>query len=147
METRVEAAGLLLMTRDTPRKFLLLRHHDRWDLPKGHVEQGEDILSAAVRETEEETGIGKDLIEIVPKFCFEIEYNVHHTKRGEYRKRVSYFLGLVTYPIAVQLSEHEGYKWFDWPVSGSIQTQTIDPLMSKVADFLAEKNSDSTSRL
>ena len=57
--TTVDAAGLLLMTRAEPRKFLLMRHRDRWDLPKGHVEPGEGIREAALRETEEETGIDR----------------------------------------------------------------------------------------
>jgi 8-oxo-dGTP pyrophosphatase MutT (NUDIX family) len=134
----VEAAGLLLLTRTVPHQFLLLRHRDRWDLPKGHVEEGEDILSAAVRETEEETGIGQHLIEVDPEFRFEVEYIVRNSKRGNYPKRVSYFLGFVPSPLPVQLTEHEDYKWFDWPVTGSIQQQTIDPLISKVADFLAK---------
>jgi 8-oxo-dGTP pyrophosphatase MutT (NUDIX family) len=125
-----------LLTRSVPQQFLLLRHRDRWDLPKGHVEAGESTLAAAVRETEEETGIGQHLIEVVPEFRFDVEYNVTHSKRGEYRKRVSYFLGLVESPPQIHLTEHENYKWFDWPVAGSIQTQTIDPLLSKLAEFL-----------
>ena len=36
----------------------MIRRFNRWDLPKGHIEQGEDSLSAALREIEEETGVG-----------------------------------------------------------------------------------------
>jgi 8-oxo-dGTP pyrophosphatase MutT (NUDIX family) len=38
-------------------QFLLLRHADRWDLPKGLVEPGETPLAAAHRELWEDTGI------------------------------------------------------------------------------------------
>ena len=53
----VNAAGMLLFALESPPKFLLMRHRDRWDLPKGHAEPGETLLATALRETEEETGI------------------------------------------------------------------------------------------
>ena len=34
------------------------RDYDVWTIPKGELEQGEDLLAAAVREFEEEVGIG-----------------------------------------------------------------------------------------
>ena len=52
----VEAAGGIV--RNTEGQILMIRRFNRWDLPKGHIEQGEDSLSAAMREIEEETGVG-----------------------------------------------------------------------------------------
>ena len=40
-------------------KFVSIVRHDIPDLPKGHIEQGETPEVAALREVEEETGIGK----------------------------------------------------------------------------------------
>lgn len=39
-----------------------------WSIPKGELEPGEELLKAAIRETEEETGIkaGGDFIELMP---------------------------------------------------------------------------------
>jgi 8-oxo-dGTP pyrophosphatase MutT (NUDIX family) len=39
-------------------ELLWMKRNGRWDLPKGKVESGERIEDAAVREVEEETGIG-----------------------------------------------------------------------------------------
>ena len=36
------------------------QNHNSWSLPKGHLEDGENPLTAALREIEEETGIRKD---------------------------------------------------------------------------------------
>mgnify|MGYP002624933074 CR=1 FL=1 len=51
----VRAAGCVL--HDDAGNMLLIRRNGRWDLPKGKVEAGETLLQAAMRETEEETGI------------------------------------------------------------------------------------------
>lgn len=61
------SAGLLLFRRGERGLELFLAHHggpfwqDRdigaWSLPKGMVNQGEELLAAACREFEEETGI------------------------------------------------------------------------------------------
>ncbi|MDO5443005.1 MAG: NUDIX domain-containing protein [Bacteroidia bacterium] len=50
----VNAAGGLVMDNDG--KFLLIKRNSVWDLPKGHQEEGEDIVATAIREVEEETG-------------------------------------------------------------------------------------------
>lgn len=55
----VNAAGGLVT--DDEGKYLLIRRNGLWDLPKGHQEQGEDIMTTAVREVEEETG-ARDLV-------------------------------------------------------------------------------------
>ena len=51
----VEAAGgVVANDRD---ELLMIFRRNRWDLPKGHIDSGEDALTAAVREIEEETGV------------------------------------------------------------------------------------------
>lgn len=67
----VNAAGGLVSNRRGD--FLLIRRGDKWDLPKGHQESGEDISVTAIREVEEETGVSglelKDLI-CVTDHCY-----------------------------------------------------------------------------
>jgi bis(5'-nucleosidyl)-tetraphosphatase len=134
----VEAAGLLLITRDLPQKFLLLQHPRRWDLPKGHIEAGEDILTAALRETEEETGIPTTSIEVDANFKYVVEYPVTGAKRGDYLKRVTYLLGYIPSTMPVTLTEHIGHKWFEWAFDEPIQARTIDPLLQSVRAYLKQ---------
>jgi bis(5'-nucleosidyl)-tetraphosphatase len=129
LEKLVEAAGMLLFALESPPKFLLMRHRDRWDLPKGHAEEGEDIMTTALRETEEETGVSAKDINVDPQFQFTIEYLVTYRNRGERLKRVAYFLGYLPAVRSISISEHESYKWWNWPQNQKIQEQTIDPLL------------------
>ncbi|RFS82170.1 NUDIX hydrolase [Actinomadura spongiicola] len=53
----VRAAGVLLW-RDGPEIAVIHRpRYDDWSFPKGKIDKGEHVVRAAVRETEEETGI------------------------------------------------------------------------------------------
>lgn len=53
----VETAGIFFINKDLK---LLIAHptgHDFWSIPKGKLEKGEDSISAALRETWEETNV------------------------------------------------------------------------------------------
>ncbi len=132
----VTAGGILLMTQHPPRQFLLMRHRDRWDLPKGHSEPGESPLQTALRETHEETGITAQQIRLDADFRFELEYPVRYKRSGDqvFTKRVHYFLGYIESQPELCLSEHESYQWFDWNPPHQIQAQTIDPLLRAIAE-------------
>ena len=136
MVPKIRAAGVVLLTNSQPTQVLLLRHKTRWDLPKGHAEDGEEISQTALRETEEETGIPGDAIELEKEFEFILEYQVESKRRGKYDKQVTYFLGYVAEPLAIHLTEHIGYEWRDWPVR-PIQQETLDPLFEAIEKFLA----------
>jgi len=112
-EARERSAGFVITTkRGGTRQFLVLRHRGsgHWAFPKGRVEAGEDDLSAATRETMEETGIGD--IEPVPVFRAEGSYCFERDGRT-ISKRVTYFLAEVG-ATAVELSdEHEESRWLE----------------------------------
>lgn len=56
---RIDSAGCICFRSG---KVLLIRYFNRYSFPKGHIEEGETREDAALRETEEETGIKASII-------------------------------------------------------------------------------------
>jgi 8-oxo-dGTP pyrophosphatase MutT (NUDIX family) len=136
VSTPLKSCGILIVRGSPLREFLLMRHADRWDLPKGHVDPGETEIECALRELQEETGITSDAIEIDPAFRFTQEYRV--LDRGAVRdKTLVVFLATLIKPVEIQLTEHIGYEWFPWPPAQPIQAWTIDPLLHELSEHLS----------
>ncbi len=84
--TEVGAAGGLV--RNSSGKFLFIERRGKWDLPKGHIEEGEQPEECAIREVSEECGISghKIIKQLIPSF---------HTYSWEgisYLKKTHWFL-------------------------------------------------------
>jgi 8-oxo-dGTP pyrophosphatase MutT (NUDIX family) len=103
------SAGVILYS--LPQRFLLLDYGKYWDYPKGHLEDGEDDRTAALRELQEETGITN--AELDPKFRHEIAY-FFRGRKGLIRKTVVFFLGRTDTQKVVISHEHKGYEWLDY---------------------------------
>ena len=61
----------------------------RWGLPKGHPKQGEDFVTAAMRETQEETGLLVELLDAEP--AGSIEYRFNRSDGEAVHKRVDFY--------------------------------------------------------
>jgi bis(5'-nucleosidyl)-tetraphosphatase len=109
MTRRERSAGVIVFHRGRQPAFLLLDYGKYWDYPKGHLEKGEDDLSAAIRELREETGIRN--VEMLPGFAKEITYFFKHRKHGLIRKEVIFFLASVKSKKVRISNEHVGYAF------------------------------------
>lgn len=136
----IKSCGFLLVQGQPVQSFLLMKHQDRWDLPKGHTEPGETELECAYRETEEETGLKPSDIELDPTFCFRLQYPVSYQRNPGVTKlkELVIFLGSLSLGAAIDVTEHIGFEWFPWNPPHKIQAQTIDPLLAAVAEHLTD---------
>ncbi|WP_020677404.1 NUDIX hydrolase [Geopsychrobacter electrodiphilus] len=58
-----------VVVRDEEGRLLLIKHpHRGWELPQGHVEQGEDLFAAASREVLEESGYEVEVVRLIAIF-------------------------------------------------------------------------------
>lgn len=114
-----------------------MKHADRLDLPKGHVDPGETEIECALREMEEETGIDPDNVQLDPQFRFEHQYPVWPEKfDGEKcEKTLVIFLARLLKSVEIRPTEHPDYGWYAWRPPHKLQSQTIDPLLEQVAKF------------
>jgi 8-oxo-dGTP pyrophosphatase MutT (NUDIX family) len=107
-------AGFVIFRRTTEgTKFLLLyRRGSYWNFPKGHFKPGERTIDAALRELEEETGIKKSELRIIPNFrAYErFQFRVENERIFD---TVILFLA-ETHKAEIQIipREHSGYAWF-----------------------------------
>ena len=108
----IEAAGGLVRNASGEGLFIFRRGH--WDLPKGKIDPGETKKQAAVREVQEETGIGQ--IELGKRLT-----TTYHTYRNRKNKRVlkrTYWYRMTTTDTTLipQTEEDiETARW--WPVA------------------------------
>ena len=88
----VQSAGLAIIYQN---KILLVKPTNaRWwksyGIPKGHVEEGESTIDAAIREVKEEVGIE------IPKFMIGEEHELFYMRKEKRWKRIAYFYVLIS---------------------------------------------------
>lgn len=118
------AAGALLYTRGPGGLEVAVIHrpkHDDWTFPKGKLEPGEHVLSAAVREVTEETGIRPVLGPPLATVRYQVEGRP---------KRVDYWMSLVEPPDGfVPNDEVDTLAWLTPPQAASCLSYPHDVRM------------------
>jgi len=110
MFTIIDAAGGLV--RNDKGQWLFIYRNGKWDLPKGKIEKGEKIKTAAIREVEEECGIAK--LKIVKELSST--YHIYSLEEKTVLKRTYWFKMACadTSPLVPQTEEGiTDVKWFN----------------------------------
>jgi 8-oxo-dGTP pyrophosphatase MutT (NUDIX family) len=102
-------------------KLLMIYHniYKSWAWTGGHADGEEDLLSVAIREVQEETGITKVVPVIDDIFSLEIITVDGHMKKGKYisshlHLNVTFLLKALEYEkLVIKPDENKGVKWME----------------------------------
>jgi len=138
------SCGVIVFRREPELSFLVMKHRDRLDLPKGHVDPGETDEQCALRELVEETGLGADAIRLEPEFRFETRYHVRPKRYGvttesSVEKTVVIFLGWLMRDVPIVLTEHVGYEWMKWHPPHTLGQGTLDGVLAALEPLMADR--------
>ena len=86
MPTKIVAGGGIIENEE--KKILFQFRRGKWDLPKGKLEDNEDIATCAIREIKEETGVTN--VQIEQPLC--ITYHTYHQDGKHILKESHWFL-------------------------------------------------------
>jgi len=132
---RLSAGAVIVRATPEGTRFLLLRSFDHWDFPKGLVENGEEPMSAALREVREETTVN-DL---------RFPWGEVHTETGPYSrgKTARYYLAqtateFISLPVNPEIGrpEHSEYRWVDYGTAVRLVSDRVRPVLEWAAEVL-----------
>lgn len=105
----VAAGGIVIQWReDGPYMLLIADRFGRMTLPKGHLEEGETLEEAAIREVQEETGVRARIVHFLGK----THYTFSDPSGGVVEKVVHYYLMAADGGVLkAQLEEIDGVQW------------------------------------
>lgn len=91
-------------------EVLFIFRNGKWDLPKGGIEKGEEIRETAMREVEEETGVGRLSINR------KLQKTYHVFKRnGKYKLKVTHWFEMHSDFVGVPMPQaNEGIEKAVW---------------------------------
>jgi len=107
-------AGFIVFRRTSEGiKYLLLyRRGGYWNFPKGHFKKGERSLDTALRETEEETGIKRTELRIIPDFRAYQRFYFYRGSQKIYDTVILYLAETREARVQISPREHSGFAWF-----------------------------------
>jgi len=136
----IQSAGFVIVdfSGPEPTALCLLDGFHQWDFPKGHVEKKETVYDAALRETEEECGLGSGDFRPVGISVSTAPYNV---PRGS--KVATYFLAEKTSDAQVYLPvnprlghpEHVAFRWYPVRELHKRMPKRLLPVVDKVVEW------------
>lgn len=143
--TEYSAGGIVFRrTARGPEIAFLLDPFHKWTFAKGHIEKGEEVMHAAVREVKEEMGIRR--VRVVAKlgridWWFRERRGTTHSPRGARVHKFAYYF-LMEVPLGTKLiaQKSELIKAVRWvPAEHALQFSNykdVRPILSRALDIL-----------
>ena len=123
---RIRASGIELL-------LLKRKGSEAYDLPKGHIEKGENAVQAAIREIKEETGIDATFL---PHFQTSTHY-IFTRKKEKISKSVKFFISRAESSRIKISNEHKGYTWCNINKAGALlKYEDLLGILPQVWDYI-----------
>lgn len=114
--TVIQAAGGLVYTDKS--ELLLIFRKGKWDLPKGKLDEGEDLETCALREIEEETGAQNLTLERP----LHVTYHTYHENGKHILKESHWYLIKTPKAMDLQAQTEEDIEKCEWVASSNLAT-------------------------
>jgi len=127
---------------------------DRWQMPQGGLNVGEEPVEASLRELKEETGLGPEQVELVAEYPGWLAYELPPARRRDRRARgqvqkwfLYRFLGtdedFDLTPPKGERQEFKAFRWIDlaeladamWEVKRPIYLALVDEWAQRLAEW------------
>lgn len=112
--TVVQAAGGLVHVQG--EEVLLIYRRGKWDLPKGKLDEGEDLAACATREVEEETGVAHLRIEEL----LMVSYHTYREREELILKETYWYLMAANEPQPFTPQQDEDIEKCEWVKMGQL---------------------------
>lgn len=142
-----KSAGAVIFRRENNENYYLLLYYpslthrsekDYWDLPKGHIEVGEDEIQTVRREVTEETGLKN--IRIIGGFEETIKYFFKYNGKTISKTVVFYLAETKTKEVNIS-GEHMAFKWLAFREAlEHLAHKNAKNILKKADNFLNTKN-------
>lgn len=126
--TPITAAGGVVSTPSN--KTLMIFRRGKWDLPKGKLDEGEQISDCAIREVMEETGL-PDAITLGKEICKT--YHVYNHDEKEVLKTTHWFQMTVTKEWLLSPQKEENILIAEW-----VKEKKLSDCLRKAWNAVAE---------
>ncbi|MCX8163273.1 MAG: NUDIX domain-containing protein [Candidatus Micrarchaeota archaeon] len=132
-----QSRGFILFREEGNSYYFLILHYKagHWDFPRGHIQEGENELEAAIRELKEETNIAD--VEVLDGFSYSYEYDFSNNQK---HKKVVLFLAKTNQKDVKLSSEHTGWRWENFENTLKLLTYPHPKIALKKAMEFLEKD-------
>lgn len=130
----VAGGGVLYRDSGSKPLVLLIYRNGTWDLPKGKLEDGEDVKTCAVREVSEELGIPEPAI----KSSLGTTYHEYEMDGNRYGKTTYWYSMKEAGVFEMEPQREEGITRLEWTeLSDALEKVGYDNLKTVLKKFAA----------
>ena len=142
----IQSAGVAIVNlnlgEEAEPTVLCVRAYSNWDFPKGHLEEGETPVEAAIREVQEEVTLSHGSDYAIGDLAGSCTYG-----SGAKKKTATYYIGISTsdtepfLPVSEELGrpENDEYRWIPVSELNSMMPNRLQGVCDAITSYVEER--------